>query len=226
MRQCDIIKLLFRDLKDASSELILKDYNNLFESEMKEYFPFSEEILGWLKELYTSEKYNELQGRDRSILLEKAHPFLFVRDLASMNAWQQGFMSDERKDHISGLLFSQTPSLALEATLCLCRMTHQDLKQSSWFDINQAMKNLEYSPNDSHELKAWKGCAYLYLYLALTDSDHLPDRQEVEQLLEPFMESIEYCRRHGSYNLHKQCKIVCNMVRPHRYDTLEDLVTG
>ncbi|MCJ8278035.1 MAG: hypothetical protein HRT44_12835, partial [Bdellovibrionales bacterium] len=121
MKQPDAIQYLYSDLKVVTSELVMPGYVHIFEEEIQDYFPFNEAIMEWLTRLYNSEKYSFLDEEKLCLHFEKDHPFLFVRDLAHMNSWRREFIRKDRRDHITGLMFSGNPIFALEATLCLCR---------------------------------------------------------------------------------------------------------
>ena len=224
MRQCDIIRFLFQDLKESTSHLLLGDYHSLFEEEIKEHFPFNDEIQGWLEELYRSEKYNTLEGSDRSLFFEKSHPFLFVRDLATLNNWRMGYFNTQRRDQVTGLLFSMTEETALEATLGLCRPSLVDQKQSQWFDADKAMKNLELSVDGSENLDAWRGCAYYFLYMFFTSRDYPPSQGELRQMLGPFREAVDLELWKEGGSLKKECQIVDRALTSSPYFTVVDSV--
>ncbi|MCB0379120.1 MAG: hypothetical protein KDD33_11575 [Bdellovibrionales bacterium] len=213
MRQSDAIQLLFKDLRIVTNSLILKDYGLIFEEEMQEYFPFKEAIMDWLTELYSSEKYQNLKADQLCLLYENDHPFLFIRDLAHMNSWRNGFQRKQRQDHITGLMFSENPTMALESTLCLCRPSLVLENQSQWFDFKQAMNNLDSYVSDEWEVQAWKGCAFFYLYFYLTGEGQTPERAEVIQLIEPYREAIDYGLYHGDQALRQECGVMTRIFR-------------
>ena len=112
MKPSYLIQLLYRDFNLVTSELVLPSYDQVFEQEMREYFPFNETIIHWLMDLYGSEKYACFTETNLSFYFEKEHPFLFIRDLAHINGWNMGHRGDERRNHITGLMFSEKPLYA------------------------------------------------------------------------------------------------------------------
>jgi|GEM_PF-2935972 len=224
MRQCDIIRHLFSDLKESTSQLVLGDYHNLFEKELQEHYPFSPDIENWLIELYKSEKYESLENEDRSLLFEKAHPFLFLRDLATINNWRQGFVGDKRRDQISGLFFSMTPEVALEASLALCQPKFVGESVSPWFDASQVMKNLEFQPGDSLDVDAWRGCAYFYLYMHFTNSEQPPQQDEIYVMMDPFRTALDHGRWKGNKALRAECQKTLRALEPEKFQTMIDRI--
>ena len=111
MKQSDAVQFLYRDLKVATSNLVLENYDQVFEEEMREYFPFNDTIMDWLTNLYKSEKYGAFDENKLSLYFEKDHPFLFIRDMAHMNCWNLGYQRADRRDHITGMMFSETQPL-------------------------------------------------------------------------------------------------------------------
>ncbi len=212
MKQSDAVQFLYRDLQIVTSHLRVKDYDHLFEEEMREYFPFNDNIMVWLKNLYSSEKYSAFDEEKLSLYYEKEHPFLFIRDLAHMNSWNKGFQSSERKDHITGLMFSSTPQYALEATLCLCRPSLIHLQQSQWFDFKQAMTNLELAAQSDWTQQAWKACALFYLYFHLSDSSDNLFKEELKELVEPYEKTIEMALFEGTPDLKGECLRLSQML--------------
>jgi hypothetical protein len=205
MKQSEAVEFLYRDLQIVTSHLISKNYDQIFEEEMQEYFPFNENIMVWLRELYTSEKYSFLDKNKLSLYYEKEHPFLFVRDLAHMNAWNLGFERKERRDHIAGLMFSSQSTYSLEATFCLCRPSQILKEVSTWFDFKQAMTNLEkVDPAHWHE-QAWKACSLFYLYFHLSEESETIKTSEIEELIEPYRNTIEIALIEGNENLKSEC---------------------
>ena len=224
MRQCDIIRFLFRDLKESTSNLILGEYPNIFEEEIQEHYPFEEEISKWLLKLYQSEKYNVLEGADRSLLFEKSHPFLFVRDLATLNNWRGGYHNAQRRDQVTGLLFSMTEDIAFETTIALCQPSLVDEPKSKWFDANQAMANLDFNTDDNKTAHAWKACAYYYLYMHFTSKEQPPNGDELAGMLNPFRRAVDYGFYNGDIQLKHQCGIVNEALAPEQFQTLNDAV--
>lgn len=222
MKQSDAVQFLYRDLQIVSSHLRLKDYDVLFEEEIREYFPFNENIMAWLRGLYAGEKYSAFDEEKLSVYYEKEHPFLFMRDLAHMNNWSAGMNSAERKDHITGLMFSNTPQYALEATLCLCRPSLIHLQQSQWFDFKQAMTNLEYAGSTEWSLQAWKGCALFYLYFHLSEKGSTLFKNEIEELISPYSKALEMGIYGEDDDLRKECTILNKMLAETQSRTLLD----
>ena len=222
MRECDYIRFLFNDLKESTSHLLYREYHTLFEEELQGHYPFTDETKHWLKELYVSEKYRDLSGEDRSFLFEKTHPFLFLRDLATMNNWRRGYMGQTRRDSIAGLLFSMTPEVALEAALALAKPDLVGQPVSQWFDANQVMKNLDYPMENQPILGAWRACAYYFLYMHFTTKEQPPQRDELHAMLLPFLGSLDFGRWQGEPDLQKACEVVLNALEPKKYETLVD----
>lgn len=221
MKIAEAAHYLSHDFQVVTQHLCLNDYAPIFEEEMQEYFPFSEDLLGWLKELYCSEKYNSLSPSQLSLLFEKDHPFLFMRDLAHMNSWNLGYRSPLRRDHIAGLMFSSNNTFALEATFCLCRPSLIGEKESQWFDFKQAMTQIEKSIDMDFKVQAWKACALFYLYFHLSEGQAI-DRQELFELLEPYIESIEIAMYEGTPELKKECTLVTKTLQSQNSKTLLD----
>ncbi len=222
MKQSDAIQFLYRDLTVATSNLVLNSYDQVFEEEMQEYFPFNETIMDWLADLYKSEKYSSFDENKLSLYFEKDHPFLFIRDMAHMNCWNLGYQRKDRRDHITGLMFSGNPTYALEATLCLCRPSLINDKQSQWFDFKQAMTNLELTPATDLDAQAWKACGLFYLYFHLSGEGQNINREELLELLSPYMEAIEIAMYEGSEELRQECGRITRMVRFQDSQTLMD----
>ncbi len=222
MKQSDAVQFLFRDLKVVSTDLTLNHYEQVFEEEMQDYFPFNEAIMDWLQELYRSEKYISFDENKLSLYFEKDHPFLFIRDLAHMNCWNMGYHRKDRRDHITGLMFSGNPSFALEATLCLCRPSLVDEKQSQWFDFKQAMTNLELANPSSMDEQAWKACALFYLYFHLSEDGQSVSRQDLIDLLDPYRETIEIALYEGDEALRQECGRITQLIRYRDNSTLMD----
>ena len=222
MRQCDIIRLLFNDLKESTSQLILGDYHDLFEQELQDHYPFNKEIEAWLVSLYQSEKYNTLEGDDRSLFFEKAHPFLFLRDLATLNNWRQGFGDDKRRDQVVGLFFSMTPDIALEASLAICRPSRLGLPVGSWFDAKQVMKNLEFQPDARPDVEAWRGSAFHFLYMFFTSPEQPPKQEELFVMLEPFQKALDFGFYHGGPQLKSECALALKALECQPYETMMD----
>ena len=224
MKQSDAVQFLYRDLKTVTSDLVMKDYDRVFEEEMEEYFPFNDTIMNWLKDLYKSEKYGSFDESKLSLYFEKDHPFLFIRDLAHMNCWNLGYRRKDRRDHITGLMFSGNPSYALEATLALCRPSLINEETSQWFDFKQAMTNLETVPTDDMLLQGWKACANYYLYFQLSQGQPI-NREELYELLEPYIESIEVAQHEGSEALRQECGRLTQALRWQDTKTMMDGVS-
>jgi len=222
MRECDYIRLLFTDLQEITETLVLDDYPPLFEEEVQENFPFSIEVKYWLKELYTSEKYEQLKGGDRILFFEKSHPFLFLRDLATIHNWNAGYRRAERRDQISGLLFSMTKEVAFEATVALCQPNMVGQPVSQWFDEEKVIKNLEWGSSEPSKAMAWKACAYYYLYLHFANSANPPKHDEMMAMLDPFLNALDYGRWQGDQRLKKACEQVLTILEPQKYQTLVD----
>ena len=222
MKQSDAVQFLYRDLQVASSHLALSSYDQVFEEEMREYFPFNETIMNWLSELYKSEKYSAFDEDKLSLYFEKDHPFLFVRDMAHMNCWNAGYKRSDRRDHITGLMFSSNPTFALESTLCLCRPSMINEKQSQWFDFKQAMTNLELASTTDLDAQAWKACGLFYLYFHLSDDGQNINREELMDLLEPYMETMEIAMYEGDQALRQECGQVTRMMRFQDSQTMMD----
>ena len=180
---------------------------------MREYFPFNDVIMDWLTRLYKSEKYTSFDENKLSLYFEKDHPFLFMRDLAHMNSWNLGYHRKDRRDHITGLMFSENPSFALESTLCLCSPSLVDQEQSQWFDFKQAMTNIELCSNSSLDEQAWKACSLFYLYFHLSDEGQSISRQDLIDLLEPYRETLEIALYEGDQALRQECGIVTQLIR-------------
>lgn len=208
MNQTDALQFLYRDLQIVKSNLLIDDYDGLFEQEMQEFFPFSDEVMGWLNDLYSSEKYSSYDDNQLSLYYEKNHPFLFIRDLAHINNWYLGFESKERRDLITGMMFSGTPQYALEATICLCRPSQIRKDVSQWFDFKQAMGNLDFAADMDWSMQAWKACALFYLYFHLSDNIQSVQQDEVKELISPYIETIELAKVDGSDLLKQECAIV------------------
>lgn len=207
MKQSDAVQFLYRDLKVVTSDLLMDSYDLVFEEEMEEYFPFNANIMEWLGELYKSEKYGAFDESQLSLYYEKEHPFLFIRDLAFMNSWNMGYQRKDRLDHITGLMFSETPTYSVEATLCLCRPSLISEPVSQWFDFKQAMNNLEKIPEDDLFLQAWKACALYYLYFQLSQGQPI-EKNDLNDLLEPYKEAVETARHQGEKELVKECEVI------------------
>lgn len=222
MKQSDAVQFLYRDLKVVTSSLALENYDSVFEEEMREYFPFNETIMDWLTNLYKSEKYGAFDENKLSLYFEKDHPFLFIRDMAHMNCWNLGYKRADRRDHITGLMFSSNPIFALEATLCICRPSLINEKQSTWFDFKQAMTNLETAPTDSVDAQAWKACALFYLYFQLSEDGQSVKREELIELLEPYIETIEIAMYEGSQDLRQECGRITRVIRAEDTQTMLD----
>lgn len=222
MKQSDAIQFLYRDLQVVTSDLNLESYDVIFEEEMEDYFPFNETIMDWLTKLYQSEKYGAFDEDKLSLYFEKDHPFLFIRDLAHINCWNRGYRRKDRKDHITGLMFSGNPSYALEATLAICRPSLIEESTSQWFDFKQAMANLDYSPQDSVLVQAWKACALYFLYFQLSQGQPI-NREELLDLLDPYRESIEIAMYDGNEALRIECGRVTKFLR---YDDTKTILDG
>ncbi len=222
MKQSDAVQFLFSDLKVVSTHLTLNHYDQVFEDEMREYFPFNETIMDWLTNLYKSEKYSAFDENKLSLYFEKDHPFLFVRDMAHMNCWNMGYQRKDRRDHITGLMFSGNPSFALEATLCLCRPSLVDQEQSQWFDFKQAMTNLELASHSSLDEQAWKACALFYLYFHLSEAGQDISRDDLIDLLEPYRETLEIAIYEGDQFLRQECGLITQLIRQRDNTTLMD----
>ncbi len=207
MKQSDAVQFLYRDLKVVTTDLLMDSYAQVFEEEMEEYFPFNSNIMEWLGELYKSEKYGAFSESQLSLYYEKEHPFLFIRDLAFMNSWNMGYRRKDRLDHITGLMFSETPTYSVEATLCLCRPSLIGEPVSQWFDFKQAMNNLEKVPEDDLFLQAWKACALYYLYFQLSQGQRI-EKNDLNDLLEPYTEAIETAWHQGEKELVKECEVI------------------
>lgn len=222
MKQSGAVQFLYRDLKVVTSRLALENYDSIFEAEMEEYFPFNETIMKWLSELYKSEKYGAFDKNKLSLYFEKDHPFLFIRDMAHMNCWNLGYRRGDRRDHITGLMFSSNPTFALEATLCLCRPSLIDETPSSWFDFKQAMTNLETTAKDNINAQAWKACAMFYLYFQLSQDGQSVSREELLELLEPYLETIEIAILEGNEDLRQECGRITRLIRAQDFQTILD----
>jgi len=225
MKQSDAVQFLYRDLKVVSTHLALDEYDRVFEEEMREYFPFNDTIMEWLQKLYKSEKYGSFDENKLSLYFEKDHPFLFVRDMAHMNCWNMGYKRKDRRDHITGMMFSENPDFALEATLCLCRPSLINEEQSQWFDFKQAMTNLELAPQANHDAQAWKACALFYLYFHLSGSEQSVSREELLELLDPYRETIEIALHEGDEFLRQECGRVTGLMRTQTSQTFMDGLT-
>ncbi len=222
MKQSDAVQFLYRDLKVTTTHLALDSYDQTFEEEMQEYFPFNQTTMDWLGTLYKSEKYGAFDENKLSLYFEKEHPFLFLRDMAHMNCWNMGYHKADRRDHITGLMFSGNATFALEATLCLCRPSLIGAQQSQWFDFKQAMTNLETASQLSLDAQAWKACALVYLYFHLSADGQSVQRDELLELLEPYMETLEIAMYEGSESLRQECGRVTSLVRYQDNQTLMD----
>lgn len=222
MKQSDAVQFLYRDLQIVTSNLSFKDYDLIFEEEMQEYFPFNETIMEWLRKLYASEKYSAFDEHKLSLYYEKDHPFLFIRDLAHMNSWKLGFERQERRDHITGLMFSSNPLYALEATFCLCRPSQIGKEVSSWFDFKQAMTNLEKASPSEWKSQAWKACSMFYLYFHLSQDSDSIDRNDLLELISPYQETLETALIEGGEDLRQECGIITRVVRGQSAQTLLD----
>lgn len=222
MKQSDAVQFLYRDLKVVSTDLVLGSYNQVFEEEMQEYFPFSETVMDWLRQLYKSEKYMAFDENKLSLYFEKDHPFLFIRDMAHMNCWNLGYKRADRRDHITGMMFSENRSFALEATLCLCRPSLINETQSQWFDFKQAMTNLELAASSRLDEQAWKACALFYLYFHLSGEGQNIDRMDLLDLLEPYRETIEIAMYEGDQSLRQECGLITSLIRSENSQTLMD----
>lgn len=226
MKQSDAIQYLYRDLKVVTSSLVLSGYSYIFEEELQEYFPFSESIMEWLTGLYSSEKYSQLDPEKLCLYFEKDHPFLFVRDLAYMNSWRADFHRKERRDHITGLMFSGNPAFALESTLCLCRPSQIKLEQGSWFDFKQAMTNLDAEVDGGWEVDAWKACAYFYLFFYLTEQGQPIQRAELMEVIDPYLPLIEKGCHSENQSLRQECGIITRIFRNDRNSLATDAIFG
>ena len=222
MKQSDAVQFLYRDLKVVTSNLVLDRYDMVFEEEMKEYFPFSDAVMKMLGDLYKSEKYGSFDENKLSLYFEKEHPFLFVRDMAHMNCWNLGYHRKDRRDHITGMMFSENRVVALEATLCLCRPSLIDQTQSQWFDFKQAMTNIEYASPSSLDEQAWKACALYYLYFHLSGDGQNISREELLELIDPYRETIEIALYEGDQVLRQECGRITNFIRNRQTLTLSD----
>jgi hypothetical protein len=215
MQQSEALSFLKRDLQIITSQLELGDYPQLFEQELQEYFPFNEQTLDWLSEIYQSEKYEAFDANKLSLYYEQKHPFLFIRDLAHMNSWNQGYQQhSQRRDHITGLLFAGNSQMALEATFCLCRPTRINEPTGTWFDFKQVMENLDHVDESFYNQQALKAGALFYLYFHLSDSSHLIVTQDLVELVSPYREAIERCQLHGSAALKRECELMSQLFRP------------
>lgn len=222
MRECDFIRMLFSDLNEVVQGLALEGYPPLFEEEVQENYPFSVEVKFWLKELYASEKYQTLTGPDRILFFEKSHPFLFLRDLATLHNWNVGYRRAERRDQITGLLFSMTKEVAFEATLALCQPNMVGQPVSQWFDESQILKNLDLDVEGNPTAQAWKACAFYYLYLHFANRAQPPKHGEMLAMLNPFLNALDYGRWQGEERLKKACEQVLSILEPQKYQTLID----
>jgi len=215
MQQSEALNFLKRDLSIVTSHLHMDDYPQLFEEELQEYFPFNQQILDWLAEIYQSEKYEAFDEDKLSLYYEKKHPFLFIRDLAHMNSWNLGHQDQElRLNHITGLLFSGNSNLAAEATLCLCRPSRIQMPAGSWFDFKQAMANLEHLNESNYRFQSLKAAALFYLYFHLSDEGTAVVAEDLVDLLEPYEEAIERGRLFGTSDLKKECAILARVFSP------------
>lgn len=221
MKQSDAIQFLFRDLQVVTSHLVMPSYELVFEEEMNEYFPFNDTIMEWLTKLYKSEKYSAFDENKLSLYFEKEHPFLFIRDLAHLNSWNLGYRRKDRQDHITGLMFSENHQYSLEATFCLCRPSLVTEPTSQWFDFKQAMNILEFTPKDDVLAQAWKACALYYLYFQLSDGQPIK-RDEIFELVEPYLETIEIALHEGSQSLRQECGRITRSIRCQDSRTLLD----
>ncbi len=223
MEQKDAVQFLYRDLTVVSTDLALTEsYDSVFEEEMQEYFPFNETIVQWLEDLYKSEKYSCFDENKLSLFYEKDHPFLFIRDMAHMNSWNLGYHRADRRDHITGLMFSMNPTFALESTLCLCRPSLVREEQGQWFDFKQAMTNLELAPLESPMAQAWKACGRFYLYFHLSQEGQSIHRQDIVDLLHPYLETLEMAQYEGSEALRQECGLVTRILRNETHQTIMD----
>lgn len=221
MKQSDAVQFLFRDLKVVTSHLNLSSYEQVFEEEMNEYFPFNETIMEWLTRLYQCEKYSAFDENKLSLYFEKEHPFLFIRDLAHLNCWNLGYKRKDRQDHITGLMFSSNLNYALEATFCLCRPSLVSESTSQWFDFKQAMNILEQAPQNDFNIQAWKACSLYYLYFQLSEGQTIR-RDELFELLEPYIETIEIAIHEGSQSLRQECRRITRAIRYQETRTMLD----
>lgn len=208
MNQTEVLQFLYRDLQIVKSNLLIDDYDGLFEQEMQEYFPFNDDIMVWLTDLYASEKYSSYDESQLSLYYEKNHPFLFIRDLAHINNWYLGYDAKDRRDHITGMIFSGTPQYALEATICLCRPSQIKKEVSHWFDFKQAMTNLDFAGSMDWSMQAWKVCGLFYLYFHLSDSSQSIQQEDLLELISPYVETIEIAKIEGSHLLKKECAFI------------------
>lgn len=213
MKQSDAVKFLYRDLEIVSSDLVLKDYDQVFEEEMQEFFPFNETIMDWLVKLYASEKYASFDEHKLSLYYEKDHPFLFIRDLAHINSWNLGHTSVERRDHITGLMFSGTPQYAMEATFAMCRPSRIGEPVSQWFDFKQAMNNAELAPLSDVSAQAWKAGAMFFLYFHLSGDAQNINRDELVELMEPYRETVDIAMHEGDQRLRQELGRITRMLR-------------
>lgn len=215
MQQSEALRFLKRDLTIVTSHLHMKDYPQLFEEELQEYFPFNQQILDWLSEIYQSEKYEAFDEDKLSLYYEKKHPFLFVRDLAHMNSWNMGHQEQVlRLNHITGLLFSGNSNLAAEATVCLCRPSRIKKPAGSWFDFKQAMQNLEHLDESEYRFQSLKASALFYFYFHLSDEGTEIVPEDLVDLLEPYKEAIERGRIWGTPDLKKECETLSQVFTP------------
>lgn len=205
----ETLTFLKRDLSLVSTDLELEGYEPLFEQEVSEHFPFAPHILQWLADLYSSEKYACFDEDKLSLYYEKKHPFLFVRDLAHINAWNQGYQDHkDRLNHVTGLLYSGEPLLATEATLALCRPSRIQKPCGDWFDFKQAMGNLDFLQEDKPQHQALKASALFYLYFHLSDDEATIFGEDLVELIGPYEEAIASAYYWGSPVLKKECKIL------------------
>jgi hypothetical protein len=225
MKQSDAVQFLYRDLQVVTSRLVMDNYDLVFEEEMQEYFPFNDTIMDWLKKLYQSEKYGSFGEKQLSLYYEKEHPFLFIRDLAHINSWNQGYYRKERRDHITGLMFSESRTYALEATYALCKPSMIKEDQSQWFDFKQAMQNLEQAPMSNMDAQAWKACSLFYLYIYLSRDGQEINRQDLIDLLEPYIETLEVALYEGDDTLKQECQLVTQVMRTEDTQTFLDGLT-
>ena len=84
------------------------------------------------------------------------------------------------------------------------------------------MTNLELVPTDSMNSQAWKACALFHLYFQLSGEGQVIQRDELIELLEPYIESIEVAMYEGCEDLRQECGRITHLIRYQDSKTIMD----
>ena len=66
-----------------------------------------------------------------------------------------------------------------------------------WFDFNQAMGNLDRHCDSGLSSQAQKACALFFLYFHLSEEGQEVQRQDLLDLLSPYMDTLNVVENHG-----------------------------